>query len=305
MFLTLQITDATLLLYSQEMRSPWKYEIMFMKIGILYHPMNESARKLANKLEKTLTKKGVSIWLCSSWDVESARTKTNGTELILSIGGDGTILRAAQAVIPGKTPITGINMGNLGFMTELSAAETEDELYRILDGEGWIDERCLLEAEVLPCEGSPRSTFYALNDIVIARGSVARVIYVTAFIDSALLTTYKADGVILATATGSTGYALAAGGPILPPHSTDFLLLPIVPLLNVKNCVVLPPDSKVQLSVQAVHPATLSIDGHTNLPLNSGAVIKVRRSRHKVRFLRIHPASSFYSTLEKRLKGKQ
>jgi NAD+ kinase len=252
-----------------------------------------------------LTKKGVSVWLCSSWDGESARTKTDGTELILSIGGDGTILRAAQAVIPGKTPITGINLGNLGFMTELSLAETENELYRILDGKGWIDERSLLEAEVSSAEGSPAKTFYALNDVVIARGAVARVIYITARINGELLTTYKADGVILATATGSTGYALAAGGPILPPHSNDVLILPIVPLLSAKYCVVLPSDSKVELSVQAVHPATISIDGHTNLPLNSGAVISVRRSRYKIRFLRIHPESSFYSTLEKRLKGKQ
>ena len=267
--------------------------------------MNESAEKLAKKLEKTLTKKGFSIWLCSSWDGESARTKTDGTELILSIGGDGTILRAAQAVIPGKTPLCGINLGNLGFMTELSVAETEDKLYRILDGEGWIDERSLLEAEVLPAEGSPRSIYYALNDVVIARGAIARVIYVTARIDGEPLTTYKADGIILATATGSTGYALAAGGPILPPHSKDFLLLPIIPLLSAKYCVVLPSGSKVQLSIQAIHPVTLSIDGHTNLPLNSGAVISVRRSRHKIRFLRIHPESSFYSTLEKRLKGKQ
>ena len=278
---------------------------MLKKIGILYHPLNESAEKLATKLQKTLTKKGVSVWLCSSWDGESARTKTDGTDLILSIGGDGTILRAAQAVIPGKTPITGINLGNLGFLTELSVTETNAELDRILDGEGWIDERSLLEAEVSSSAGSPTKTFYALNDVVIARGAVARVIYVTAKINGELLTTYKADGVILATATGSTGYALAAGGPILPPHSKDFLILPIVPLLSAKYCVVLPSDSIVELNVQAVHPATISIDGHTNLPLNSGAVISVRHSRHKIRFLRIHPESSFYSTLEKRLKGKQ
>ena len=219
--------------------------------------MNESAEKQANILKKALTKKGFSIWLCSSWDGESARKKTDGTELILSIG------------------------------------------------EGWIDERSLLEAEVLRAEGSPQHTYYALNDVVIARGAVARVIYITARINRELLTTYKADGVILATATGSTGYALAAGGPVLPPHSKDFLLLPIVPLLSAKYCVVLPSGSKVQLGVQAIHPATLSIDGHTNLPLNSGAVISVRRSRHKIRFLRIHPESSFYGTLEKRLKGKQ
>ena len=126
---------------------------MLKKIGILYHPMNDAAGKLAKKLQKALTAKGISVWLCSSWDGESARTQNCGTELILSIGGDGTILRAAQAVIPGKTPITGINLGNLGFMTELSLTETGDELNRILDGEGWIDERSLLEAEVASAEG--------------------------------------------------------------------------------------------------------------------------------------------------------
>jgi NAD+ kinase len=190
-------------------------------------------------------------------------------------------------------------------MTELSLAETGDELNRILEGEGWIDERSLLEAEAPSIEGGKCQTFYALNDVVIARGAVARVIYIAAKIDGELLTTYKADGVIVSTATGSTGYALAAGGSILPPHSKEFLILPIVPLLTAKYCVVLPSESRVELSVQAVHPATLSIDGHTNLPLNSGSVISVRRSRHKIRFLRIHPESSFYSTLEKRLKGKQ
>ena len=130
---------------------------MLKKIGILYHPMNESAERLANKLKKSLTQKGLSVWLCSSWEGESARSKTDGTELILSIGGDGTILRAAQAVIPGKTPICGINLGNLGFMTELSVEETEEKLNRILAGEGWIDERSLLEAKVLPSESSPRA----------------------------------------------------------------------------------------------------------------------------------------------------
>jgi NAD+ kinase len=279
---------------------------MLKQIGILYHPMNESAGKLAKKLTKTLRQKGFDTWLCSSWEGETARTQTSGTDLILSIGGDGTILRTAQVVIPGKTPITGINLGNLGFMTELSVEEVETELPRILNGEGWIDERMVLEAEVSFPDGNPPQTFHALNDVVIARGTVARVIYVAAQINGEPFTTYKADGVIVATATGSTGYALSAGGPVLPPQSEAFLILPIVPVLtSSKHCVVLPSDSVVQLSVEAVYPATLSIDGHTNIPLNNGAVIRVRRSRFRVRFLRIHPESSFYSTLEKRLKGKQ
>ena len=278
---------------------------MFKTIGILYHPMKEAAVNLAKDMEQFLTARKIVVWSCSAWEGDTARAKINSTDLILTIGGDGTILRAAQAIVPEKTPITGINLGNLGFMTELSVDEAKDKTEYLLDGEGWIDERSLLEAEVTLSTDSPPHTFYALNDVVVARGAVARVIHIAASIDGEPLTTYKADGVIVATATGSTGYALAAGGPILHPHSRDAVLIPIMPHLSANYCLVLSPDAVIQLNVQAVHPATLSIDGHTNLPLNSGAIITVKRSKHIIRFLRIHPESSFYSSLEKRLKGKR
>ncbi len=268
--------------------------------------MIEAAYGLAKKLEEFLGSSGISVWLCSAWEGEVARANVNDTDLILSIGGDGTILRAAQAVVPGLTPITGINMGKLGFMTELSVDETTEKLAPLLAGEGWIDERCLLEAELSPVDGEhqPR-TFYALNDVVVARGAIARVIYVEASIDGEPLTTYKADGVIVATATGSTGYSLAAGGPILHAQAREFLLLPIMPHLSSSYALVLPPTAVVKLDISATHPATLNIDGHLNLSLSTGASITVRRSPNTVRFLRIHPEASFYSSLEKRLKGKQ
>lgn len=274
------------------------------RVGIVYHPMIEKAGKLAQELDGFLKSKGFSTWSCSAFDGETARTHMDDTALILSIGGDGTILRAAQAVVPGTTPITGVNLGKLGFMTELSVEEANGQIIRLLSGEGWTDERALLEAEVSDGDGEPQK-YYALNDVVLARGAVARVIYVEAIVDGSPLTTYKADGVIVATATGSTGYALAAGGPILNPHAREILLLPIVPHLSASYCLVLASSSTIQLKLQTIHPATLSIDGHTNLSLESGAVLTVKTSRHSVRFLRIHPEASFYSTLEKRLKGKQ
>ncbi len=276
------------------------------KVGILYHPMIDAAYSLATKLEQFLRSSGVSVWLCSAWEGDAARAQVNDTDLVLSIGGDGTILRAAQAVVPGLTPITGINMGKLGFMTEISVDEAEARLAPLLAGEGWIDERCLLEAELFPAEeGNKPPTFYALNDVVIARGPVARVIYVEATVDGEPLTTYKADGVIVATATGSTGYSLAAGGPILHPQASEFLLLPILPHLSSSYTLVLPPASVVKLVTTAAHPAALNIDGHISLSLPSSAVVTVKRSSNVVRFLRIHPETSFYSSLEKKLKGKQ
>jgi len=274
------------------------------KIGILYHPMVKAARTKARQLEDFLVSHGVSAWLCSAWEGDQARAQLNNTDLILSVGGDGTILRVVQVAVAGMVPITGINLGSLGFMTELSADEALEKLPSLLAGEGWIDERAMLEAELSTTESESR-VFHALNDVVVARGAIARLVHVEASIDGQHLTSYKADGVIVATATGSTGYSLAAGGPILYPQSRDSLLVPIVPHLSPAYAVVLPSPAVVQLRVTAVHQATLSIDGHINLPLSNGDMITVKHSPDAARFLRIHPETSSYSSLEQKLKGKQ
>ena len=276
------------------------------RIGILYHPVIEAAYALAKEVQQFLTSKGVSVWLCSAWEGEKARAQVNGTDLIISVGGDGTILRAVQAGVLNSTPVAGINLGKLGFMTELSADEAMTKLSALLDGEGWIDERAMLEAELSPSdqEPEPPGIFYALNDVVLSRGTIARVVYVDASVDGELMTTYKADGVIGATATGSTGYSLAAGGPILHPQAKDFLLLPMLPHLSSAHCLVLPSSAVVKLRVNTAHQAALSIDGHVNLPLNSGATVTVKLSSATARFLRIHP-NTFYNSLEQKLKGKQ
>ena len=277
------------------------------RVGILYHPMVEAAYTLAKKLENFLDSSGISVWLCSAWEGEKARAQVGNTDLILTTGGDGTILRAAQVALLAGTPITGVNLGKLGFMTELSADEAVDRLPALLAGDGWIDERAMLEAELPPTDQEQEllRTFYALNDVVVARGAIARTVYVEASIDGEPLTTYKADGVIVATATGSTGYALAAGGPILPPQSKEFLLLPILPHLSLAYTVVLPSTALIKLRISTPYQATLSIDGHINLPLSSGTIATIKLSSKSTRFLRIHPGASFYSSLEQKLKGKQ
>jgi len=277
------------------------------KIGILYHPLNEAACTLAEEVNRFLPSQGVSAWLCSSWEGENARAQLDGTELLLSIGGDGTILRAAQVALLTKTPVTGINMGKLGFMTELRADEVMSKLPALIAGEGWIDERAMLEAELMPSEpgsGLPLKQ-YALNDVVVARGAIARVVNIEAKVDGETLANYRADGIIVATATGSTGYSLAAGGPILHPQSEEFLLLPILPHLTQGYSLVLSKSAEVSLHLSTTYQATLSIDGNMNLPLDSGATINIRQSDQTTRFLRIHPRKSFYGTLEQRLKGKR
>jgi len=271
------------------------------EVGILYHPKIAAAGALAEELATFLPSVGASVWLCSAWEEDKAKACLGGTELILSIGGDGTILRAARAVVPRAIPIIGINLGTLGFMTELSAEEAREKLPAFLAGEGWIDERAMLQVELARAGKDVPPPFNALNDVVVGRGAISRVVRVDAIIDGAFLTTYKADGVILATATGSTGYSLAAGGPILYPQAREMLLNPISPHPVYTNPLLLLPSATVELKVHTDHQAMLSIDGQVDFELESGDTLRARLSPHVTRFLRAQPPTFFYSSLMQRL----
>lgn len=238
--------------------------------------------------------------MCSAWEEEKAKPQVAGSDLILSIGGDGTILRAARAVVPHAVPIVGINLGNLGFMTELKATEALDKLPRLLGGEGWIEERAMLEAEKVP-QGK---AFHVLNDVFVGRRSSARLVDIETKIDGEVLTTYRADGVIVATATGSTSYLLAAGGPILYPQAREIVLKPLCSHLTLDKTLVLPPEAVIQLKVTTSHEAMLSLDGQVESPLRSGDEVRVKLSSYVVRFLRVQPRTYFYGSLELRLRGK-
>jgi NAD+ kinase len=273
------------------------------KVGIVYHPLNKKATSLSQELSDFLSSNNIDCWLCSAWKGIQLSQQVLDTELILTIGGDGTILRTAQVLARHSIPLIGINMGQLGFLTELTADEVMVKLPALLAGEGWVDERAMLEVEVNNKEKQTNNRFFVLNDVVIARGEIARIIHVEAKVDDELLTTYKSDGIITATATGSTGYALACGGPVLHPQTKQFLLVPIVPHLSFDKTIVLPPQAEVKLRIGAIHKAVLSVDGHISLSLVGTDIIKIKHSPRKTRFLRTKPAVSFYSILEHKLKG--
>jgi NAD+ kinase len=279
--------------------------MLIKKIGLLYHPMLSATQAKAQELYEYLFSRGIGVWTCSSWDTEKARTLLDGTDLIVTTGGDGTILRAAQVAFQSETPIIGVNMGKLGFLTELKATEAVKRLPDLLAGQGWIDERAMLEAELQT--GSPGNsgseTYFALNDVVLARGEIARLIQVNTSINDKPLTNYRADGVVVASATGSTAYSLAAGGPILFPQLKDLVLAPIVPHLGLGYSLVLPADSVIKLQLYSFNPATLSVDGHINIPVQNEAVIKLKMSTKKTRFLRLNPQNNFFNVLEEKLRG--
>jgi NAD+ kinase len=270
------------------------------RVGILYHPKRERAVAFSKELEKFLSGRDIDTWRCSAWEPQKAKQQINGTDLLLSIGGDGTILRAARTVIPDSVPILGINLGKLGFMAELKAAEAMDKLPALLEGKGWIEERAILEAELL----SQGRKLHALNDVFVGRRSSARLVSIECKINGIALTTYRADGVIVATASGSTGYSLAAGGPIMHPQAKELILRPVCAHFTFDKALVLPAKTTIELKVITTHEAMISIDGQTEVQLNSGDKIKVKLSSYAAKFWRVQSRNYFYKSLEAKLKRK-
>jgi len=272
------------------------------KVGILFQPKIAAAEDLARQLAKVVGDLGVAVWVCSAWEEDRAREQAGETELVICLGGDGTILRAARVASPLSIPILGVNLGRLGFMTELRPDDALSRVPAFVKGEGWGEERAMLQAELVSSDMSP---FHALNDMVVGRGDRCRLIRVKATVDGELVTTYKCDGLILATATGSTGYSLAAGGPMLHPLSREILLQPIAAHLSLGTALVLSSEATVELEVRTTHQATLSIDGQIEVPLSDGAVVRVRRSPHITRLMRTQRSTLFYETLMQKLEKRE
>ncbi len=272
---------------------------MAKRVGILYQPKTPAAGDLAQKLSKSLAEQEHDVWLCSSWDEPKASELAEGTDIMLSLGGDGTILRAARVASPRSIPILAVNLGRVGFMAELQASEALEKVLPFVEGEeGWIEERHMLQAEVVSREGG--LLYHALNDVVVARGERCRLIRVSVTIDGEPVTTYKCDGVILATTTGSTAYSMAAGGPVLYPLASDIVLQPVAAHLSPGTALVLPSESVVDLQVGTYHQATLSVDGQIEIPLTDGDIVKVKPSPLVTRLIRSQGAKAFYSNLMRR-----
>jgi NAD+ kinase len=270
------------------------------RIGILYHPKIQKSEQFAQSLVELFKSKGINCWVHSSWDEEKAKQMLGNTDLMVSVGGDGTILRVSRIVFPNEIPIVGVNLGNLGFMTELEAGDASDKLLRIVNGEGWVEERAMLQVNI----ASSYKSFYALNDVVVGRGKFMRLINIDVSIDGENFTTYRADAVLIATATGSTAYSLAANGPIMYPESKDMILKAICPHLSMDKSLIINTKSKISLLVTMTHEAVLSMDGQIEEQLTSGDTITITVSPNVTRFLHLKSPSMFYSTLVSKLKGK-
>ena len=266
------------------------------RVGVLYRPHVKRAQELAEKLQAVLVDRGTTTWLGSAWDDDVARGAMEGTDLVVGIGGDGSLLHCARVTAPFETPVLGVKLGKLGFITEVGEDGALEALGRVLDGEGWIEERTMLQARV------SNDTYPGLNDAVL-RCTAVRLIAVECEVDGAPVTTYRADGVIVATATGSTGYSLAAGGPVLLPEADGMVVQPISSHLGLSHSLVLPPHVTISLRVNGRDGVVLSIDGQIDRPLSSGEQVLVSTSEYRARFLRLRPNNYFYQSLHEKLGG--
>jgi NAD+ kinase len=279
---------------------PWSDALALKCVGIYYHPRAESAGDLAEEIGQRLAGMGLRYWTRPALPNLPAEPALEETGLVISLGGDGTILRAAHSVLAYGIPILAINYGRLGFLAELTLQEARDLLPELLrPDKWWIEERNMIESSLDPAVDSYPGPAPALNDVVVARGNVGRPVTVDVEVDGTPVISYRGDAVIVATATGSTAYSLSAGGPILPPDAQEMVITPVAAHLTLSNSIVLPASARVVLRVWTDHPAAYSVDGQGDAFLQDGHRVIVQQSRRRTRFLRRYPMTYFYQALRR------
>ncbi len=272
-----------------------------MRAGIIYHGLLSEARDLAGEIADRYSG-SAEWWMSAAEDATDHAHELAATDMLITIGGDGTILMAVQEAAPRKIPIVGVNLGRVGFMSEIEAKDALDGLGWYLDGNARVDERTMIQAVVGNDASGP---FHALNDVVLARGSEIRLIDMNVVVNGVHLETYRADALVVATATGSTGYSLALGGPVMDPESRSFLLKPVAAHMSLQGGLVLPPGATVEMTLETESEAVCSVDGFVDIPVRAGEAVRVEVSPHTARFLRRSPATSFYESLTRRLGMRQ
>lgn len=266
------------------------------KIVVTGHPKLPNALQEAAAIAAYLQQKGIDAPSGSLYD-ERLRKRVHAEEfdLLITVGGDGTMLRAGHLCAQHGIPVLGINKGRLGFLFQAMEGGWQEMVERTLAGDFWIENRMMLRVEHLR-SGESLGVWQAVNDVVVARGQYLRPIHLSAGVDGQYLTTYVADGLIASTATGSTAYALAAGGPILPPEVRNILLIPIAAHLSMDRGVVLSEGSSVSINILSEN-AALSVDGQLPIGLAEEDRVDVCAGENTVKFVRFGDPGYFYRIL--------
>jgi NAD+ kinase len=273
------------------------------RLGFAFNPTNDDAVHLCDRALAWCRTREVDGWAEPAGELEQLRREMPGTSALIVLGGDGTFLRAARAAAEANVPILGVNLGKVGFLSKVEADGFEPVLEEIIGGAYSIDERMTLRGLILPAGGSKGSReVFALNDIVVARGSLARVVRLDVAIGPSHVATFIADGLIVASPTGSTGYSFSAGGPILDPVSRNLVVTPIAGYLSAIRSVVVSPLQTVRTRVVDAHEAMLSVDGFDDLPVSVGDVVEVSAQETPIRFIEPKSAIPFWDLLRHKVE---
>jgi NAD+ kinase len=260
------------------------------RIGFAYNPTNEAAVELQERASGWCRMHGVDQWAAQAQDFEALCRELATSDVLVVLGGDGTLLRAARAVVQVDVPLLGMNLGKIGFLSKVEANELEAVLAKLVAGEFTIDERMALEARILRSGAATPEIHHALNDVVIARGALARVVRLDVAIGPTHLATFIADGLVVSSPTGSTGYSFSAGGPVVAPDSRNLIVTPIAGYLSAIRSVVVGPEQTVRCRVVDANEAIVSIDGRDDMSIAVGEVVEVRALARPIRL--VEPAGS-------------
>lgn len=275
-------------------------------IGIIANVKKELTKGVVEEIIEWADKNGFDFFICEELTplVGHGEKSLSGAELgkesdvLISLGGDGTMLASARAVGEHQTPILGINLGGVGFLTEINSNDLCNALNKLKRGDYFIEKRMVLETEV---EGIKKLDQYGLNDVVLDKGEVARLFLLHLYLQDEFICSYSADGLIVSTPTGSTAYCLAAGGPIINPRMNAIIVSPICPHTLASRSIVFSENETLKVVVElSSRHAVLTIDGQVAFKLKSGSSVLIRKAKHSVNLVKFRDRS-FYDILRTKL----
>jgi NAD+ kinase len=275
------------------------------RIGILYHPTRQDSSALAEQACRLLSARQIEVWEGVADDEDALSREAPALDMLITLGGDGTIVRAVRVVAAAGVPILGVNLGTLGFLAEVEPTNIETRIDTLLKGEFHLEERMMLDVALYRAEDVDEASAVlkaeAINDVVTARGRAARTVRVAVQVDGRHVMTPACDGVIASSPTGSTAYCLAAGGPIVAPDLDCMVVTPIAAHLGIAHSLVIPAKRSLCLTLMSERQAVVTVDGQVDVPAEPGDCLVISASDHTAKFVRFGGDGYFYATVLRRL----
>lgn len=273
-----------------------------INIGVLANREKDKSLEYTHLLVDDITKKGAKVMLCSDIAIElgmedeglDEEAVIGNSEILICLGGDGTFLKVARKAYNKGVPILGINLGSLGFLTEIEKNDLSNAVESLVQGKYEIEERIMLESSIIS-DGKLISKDVALNDVVISRGALSRILHVKTYINNVFVDSFPGDGVIVSSPTGSTAYSLSCGGPIVEPDLDLMIVTPICPHILYSRSFITTGDRVVKVLVDEsyCHAAMVTVDGQEGNEIRGGDYIEIKKAPYTVKLVRVNTRNFF------------